>query len=73
MNTNGKITVYNLFKGREFGKIEWWNGNFYIGNYGISFLSYSKSKILKLPIPSNERGFNGKIALPTPAITVNKR
>ncbi len=61
---NGKNYHLNLFKSWEFGKIEWWNGNFYIGNYRISFISYFKSKILKLPMPSNERGFNGKITVP---------
>ncbi len=39
------------------GKIEQWNGNFYIGNYCISFASCGKSKILKLPVPSNEQSF----------------
>jgi hypothetical protein len=51
MNTNG---VCNLFNSQEFGKIEWWNSNFYIGNYQISFISYGKSKILKLLIKLNE-------------------
>ncbi len=32
-------------------------------NYRLSFVWYSNSKILKLPIPSNERGFNGKITV----------
>ncbi len=82
MNTNGKITICNLFKSQEFGykivkllsvtclkvenlflngKIERWNGNFYIGNYRISFASYCKSKILKLPIPSNEQSLDGNL------------
>jgi hypothetical protein len=42
-------------------KIERWNGNFYIGNYRISFTSYVKSKILKLPIPSNERSLDSHL------------
>ncbi len=82
MNTNGKITICNLFKSQEFGyktvkllsvtclkddnlflngKIEWWNGNFFIGNYCISFTSYGKSKILKLPMPSNEQSLDGNL------------
>ncbi len=82
MNTNGKITVCNLFKSWEFGyltvkllsvtclkvknlflngKIERWNGNFCLGNYRISFGSYSKSKILKLPIPSNEQSLDSNL------------
>ncbi len=40
------------------GKIEWWNGNFYIGNYSISFTTYVKSKILKLQITSNQWSFD---------------
>ncbi len=43
------------------GKIEWWNGNFYIFNYRISFTSYGKSKILKLLIRSNERSLVGNL------------
>jgi hypothetical protein len=45
------LKVENLFFN---SKIEWWNCNFYIGNYCISFASYGKPKILKLPILSNE-------------------
>ncbi len=51
-----RITICNLI-------IECWNGNFYNGKYWISLISYGKSKILKLLIPSNERGFNGKITI----------
>ncbi len=33
-------------------------------NYWLSFVWYGNSKILKLPILSNEWGFNGKINVP---------
>ncbi len=52
------LKVKNLFLN---GKIEQWNGNFYIGNYHISFASYGKSKILKLPIPSNEQSLDSNL------------
>ncbi len=50
-----------MFKSQDFGQIEQWNGNFYISNYQISFISYGKSKILKLPILSNEQSLDGNL------------
>jgi hypothetical protein len=52
------LKVKNLFLN---GKIEWCNGNFYIGNFCISFASYSKFKLLKLPKPSNEQRLDGNL------------
>jgi hypothetical protein len=52
------LKVENLFLN---GKIEQWNSNFYISNFCISFASYSKSKILKLQILSNEQSLDGNL------------